>query len=167
MNIGAKKVAYYGLLLAIAMIFSYVEVLIPIPFPVPGIKLGLANSIVLFLLYYSNLGSAFIIGFSRVILSFLLFGNLYSLLFSFSGFLISFFAMFLVKRMSVFSNYGVSIAGAAFHNFGQFTVAFFILKSGGIFYYLPILTFCAFITGFINAFVLNKLYVRLNHDWLS
>jgi len=162
-----KYVAYLSLLLALSLIFSYVEYLIPIPISVPGIKLGLANCIVLYCIYRIKPSLAFLIGLMRVIIVLFLFGNIYSFLFSLAGFVLSFFAMLLSKRSNIFSIFGVSICGAVFHNVGQVISALLITKVNGIINYLPVLTIAAFFTGALNAVLVSIVLKRIKiHDCL-
>lgn len=146
-----------GLLIAMALILSYVERLFPLALivPVPGIKLGLANLVTLVALFFLNLQSAFIIVVLRCIISSMLFGNLYSFLFSISGGLISMFIMSFVKKYEgkQVSVFGVSISGAAAHNIGQIIVAAAVLQSSAVFPYLSMLLFSSIVTGFVNGYV--------------
>lgn len=162
MNNVVKKTVNSGLLLALALIFSYVEYLIPIPIPVPGIKLGLANSVLLYLIFCNRISEAFLIGVSRVLLSFLLFGNLYSLLFSSSGFLLAFLAMILVNRFTSCSLFGVSIAGAVFHNIGQILFGILFIHTVTLYYYIPILTIAGLITGYFIAYIVRLVVERID-----
>lgn len=94
----ATKTAYYGVLIALALIFSYVEVLIPIPIGVPGIKLGLANIVILIGLYVMGTKDAFIISCIRIVLVGFTFGNMFSILYSLAGAILSWLVMVLCKR---------------------------------------------------------------------
>lgn len=119
----SKRVAKCGLLIALAMVFSYVEVLIPFNFGIPGIKLGLANLIVVVGFYSMKTTDVIAVSLVRIFLSGLLFGNLMSILYSLSGGILSIIVMLLLKRLHRFSIVGVSIAGGVFHNIGQIIVA--------------------------------------------
>lgn len=145
----AKRVATTAVMVALAMIFSYVEALIPINFGIPGIKLGLANLVVVFALYSLNWQIAALISLVRIILSGLLFGNLASILYSLAGGLLSFIGMALFKKIKGFSVIGVSIAGGVLHNTGQILMAWFMLGSFKIVYYLPVLVIAGAVTGLI------------------
>lgn len=146
-----KHIAYRGLLLAFAMILSYVEAQIPFFFGIPGMKLGLANLAVLLALFLFGAGEAFTLNMIRIILSSFLFGNMSMLLYSAAGGLFSFAAMLFMKRQKVFSIVGISMGGGVFHNVGQLLTAFFVVRTGGIFYYMPVLLVAGVITGFVNG----------------
>ena len=134
-----KRVAYSAMLIALSLIFSYIEILIPINLGIPGIKLGLANLIVLCGLYFLSASQVFIICIVRIILAGFLFGNMTSIIYSLIGGIFSFIAMFILIHIKAFSEIGISIAGGIFHNIGQLTVAWLILKSKALVYYFPIL----------------------------
>ena len=133
----SKRVAKCGLLIALAMVFSYVEVLIPFNFGIPGIKLGLANLIVVVGFYSMKTTDVIAVSLVRIFLSGLLFGNLMSILYSLSGGILSIIVMLLLKRLHKFSIVGVSIAGGVFHNIGQIIVAMLILENFAVAVYLP------------------------------
>ncbi len=136
-----------GLLLALSLIFSYIEFIIPFNFTVPGMKLGLANLAVVLTLYLFGERDAFLIDVLRVILSGFLFGNLAGILFSLAGAVLSFAAMVVARKLKIFSICGVSICGGIFHNIGQIIIAMFVVKTMGIIYYLPVLLITGVITG--------------------
>ena len=159
-NVTVKRLCLMGVLVAIAMLFSYVESLIPVFLPIPGIRLGLANIIVLIALLMLGPGEAFFIGFVRIMLSALLFGNLFSLALSFSGFLLSFISMLIVKKADRFTIPGISMTGGFFHNLAQLCCASLILSSGGIMIYTFPLCIVGLITGIINGFIAKMIYER-------
>jgi heptaprenyl diphosphate synthase len=99
----SKKTAYLGILIAAAFIFSYIEFLIPINFGIPGIKLGLANLVVIIALYTLGEGMAFSLSIIRIILVGFTFGNLSAMLYSFAGGIVSFLVMVLAKKSGLFS----------------------------------------------------------------
>lgn len=143
----AQKVAMYGVLIALAMILSYVETLIPISLGIPGVKLGLANLVVLVALYSLSPADAFVISIIRILLVGFTFGNMSAMMYSFSGGLISFIMMVLCKRSHLFTEIGVSIVGGVFHNVGQLLIAAFIVESGAVFFYFPTLLLSGTVTG--------------------
>lgn len=147
----AIKVAYYGMLVALAFIFSYIESLIPFRFPVPGVKLGLANIVVLVALYLFGARDAFIISCIRIILSGFTFGNPFSMLYSLSGGLLSWLVMCLCKRVKSFSTIGVSVLGGVAHNIGQIVMAGFVLWTTAVIGYLPMLLISGVITGVLTG----------------
>lgn len=149
----AGKIAYYGLFAALAVLMGYVEMLVPVPVPIPGVKLGLANVVVLVMLYYMDAKSAFFISLVRVILCGLLFAGFAGLLYSLSGALLSFAAMALLKKTGRFSMIGVSVAGGVFHNVGQITVAALAVENVRMVYYLPFLLVSGVVTGVLIGLV--------------
>lgn len=156
----SKKVSLYGVLIALAMLFSYIDTLIPI-FPIPGMKLGLANLVVLIALYLLSSKAAIFISIVRIILVAITFGNLSAFMFSFAGAILSLCLMLIFKRTNKFSMIGVSILGAISHNIAQIVVAIIILESILIISYLPYLLVSAVVTGILigllGALVLKRL----------
>ena len=136
-----------GLLVALSMILSYVESLIPAFVAVPGVKVGLANIVVIFALYTLGPIEALIVSLLRVILSSFLFGSVLSLLYSLSGALLSLGGMILMKKVKIFSTTAVSVTGGVLHNVGQILVACLVLETDVLLYYLPVLILSGVITG--------------------
>ena len=147
------KVAYFGVFTALALIFSYVETLIPIHLEIPGVKLGLANLIIVITLYKMGTKEAYILSIVRVVLAGFIFGNMFSILYSMSGGLLSLSVMTLLKKTDKFSVLGVSMAGGVFHNVGQLLMAAIVLESLSITYYLPVLLISGVLTGFLIGFI--------------
>lgn len=145
----SRKTATYGLLIALAFIFSYIEYLIPIPSGIPGMKLGLANIVVLTTLYILGSKEALFLSVFRVVLVGLTFGNMGTMLFSLAGGVLSCVIMILCKKTKVFSIIGVSIMGGVTHNIGQILVAIVIIENKNIAYYLPFLLVGGAITGLV------------------
>jgi heptaprenyl diphosphate synthase len=145
----AIKVALYGMLVALAFVFSYIEVLIPFNFQIPGIKLGLANIVVLVALYTIGYKGSFVISCIRIILTGFTFGNMFSILYSLAGGLLSFAVMSLCKKSNKFSTIGVSVAGGITHNIGQIIVASIVLETASLKYYLPALLIAGTVTGIL------------------
>jgi heptaprenyl diphosphate synthase len=141
------------MLTLIALGLSYIESLIPPLIPVPGIKVGLANIAVIFALYKKDVISAAAVSLIRVFISFLLFGSVLSLAYSLCGALFSLFLMFLLKKLSVFSEIGISVCGAIAHNVAQIAVACIIFSSKEILYYLPVLMISATVTGIVIGLI--------------
>ena len=156
-----NKVAYFGVFVALALIFSYVESLIPFHIGIPGVKLGLANLITVIALYKMDFPSALFIGVTRVILAGLIFGNLFSIIYGLAGAVLSLLVMYLLKRTDQFSMIGVSIAGGVFHNIGQLLVAMAVVETFNVVYYLPVLLIAGLITGLIIGIVAGEMYKRL------
>ena len=140
----------FGLLIALAFVLSYLESLIPIAavgFFVPGMKIGLANIVVMVALYTLGYKDAFILSVVRVLLVGMTFGNMVSMWYSLAGSIFSFCVMALLKKTDWFSMIPVSIAGGIFHNVGQICIAMLILETAGVFAYLPVLFVSGVITG--------------------
>ena len=147
MQSSAAKTAMSGLLVAIALIFSYIETLIPVVIPVPGAKIGLANLVTLTGLFFLPAPQVFLILIVRIILSGFMFGSFSTIMYSLAGGIVSFCFMYMAKRIGLFSPLGVSITGAVFHNLGQLGVACLVLNSFAPFVYLPYLILLGAVTG--------------------
>lgn len=142
----SKKTALYGLLVALAFILSYIETLIPFPV-MPGIKIGLANLVVITALYGMGSKEAFVLSLIRIILVGFTFGNLSTMLYSLAGGLLSWFVMVLSKKSKWFSMVGVSVLGGVSHNVGQIIVAILTVNNVYIITYLPLLLITGVVTG--------------------
>jgi heptaprenyl diphosphate synthase len=130
------------------MILSYIEVILPPLFPaVPGIKMGLANIIIVFLLYRRGPLLARAVSLVRILLVALLFGNTMSLMYSLAGGVLSFIVMILLRRLKFLSTVGVSVAGGVFHNVGQILAAMVLLDTNQLAYYLVMLIITGTVSG--------------------
>ena len=143
-----SKLALLSLFCAVAMIMSYIEALIPLPLPF-GIKVGLPNIIIVFILYRFGTREAIIVSLIRVILVSLLFGNAMSLAYSLAGAVLSIFLMILLKKTGWFTTIGVSVSGGIFHNTGQILVACLLLNTIEISSILPLLTITGTVAGIL------------------
>lgn len=153
-----RKTAELGFFLAVALILSYVESLIPITFGIPGIKLGLPNLIVVLLLFGQRYGAkeALLVNGMRIVLSGFMFSNLYATLYALAGATFSFIAMLIGKRLRCFSVIGVSVLGGVFHNIGQAVVAMIVVETFAVSYYIPFLIVAGTITGaFLGLIVME------------
>lgn len=157
----AEKVAVSGVLIALAFIFSYVEVLLPFHLGIPGVKLGLANIVSLVALYLLEEKTAAGITVVRVILTGFTFGSLYSMLYSMAGALLSLAFMIGAKRWNKFTIIGVSVLGGVMHNIGQLMMAAVVLKTIPFFYYTPILILSGIVTGMAIGFLGKGIRERL------
>ncbi len=155
-----KKTVTLALFTATALLLSYIESLFPFFMGVPGMKLGLANLAVVLALYYYGWREALLINAVRIILAGLLFGNLFSVLFSLGGALVSFFAMLLFRRLKL-SVYGVSMAGGVFHNLGQIVIAAAIVETAAVGYYVPFLLVAGVVTGLLIGVLAKQILYRL------
>ena len=145
----AKRIAYNGMFIALALVFGYVEYLIPINFGIPGVKIGLSNIVTVIGLYFMSPIDTAIVLIARILLSGLLFGNFLSILYSLVGGILSFAVMFLLRKIKIFTASGVSIAGSVSHNIGQIIVAIFLVQNINIIYYLPVLLISGVLMGFL------------------
>lgn len=157
----SKNLARISLLSALAIICGYIESLIPIVSQVPGIKLGISNTVILFAIYKLDKRSAFFIMLIKVTVSALLFSGLNVFIYSLSGGVLSLFTMIVLKKFE-FSVVTLSMTGAVAHNFGQLFAAAFMLKTFSVFYYLPVLLASGLILGFITGIVCKTLILRIS-----
>lgn len=156
-----QKAAYFGVFTALALIFSYVETLIPVNFGIPGAKLGLANLIIVIFLYKTNWREALLLSVVRIVLSGFIFGNLFAILYSLAGGILSLAVMALLQKSGKFSVIGVSIAGGASHNVGQLIVAMTVVETYQVGYYLPVLLVAGVITGALIGIISSQVLVRI------
>lgn len=162
-NKKAKSVAFYGVMIALAFVLSYLESFIPINaiIPIPGVKLGFANIVVLFALYTLKIQDAIIIAIIRVFLSGLLFGNPMTIAYSLCGCALSLTVMYFAKKTKL-SIVGVSMLGGIFHNIGQLIMAVILTHTSRIAYYLPVLLVSGMITGLLMGFAARMVIDRIN-----
>lgn len=156
-----KRVAFLGVFLALALILSYVESLIPFYFGVPGMKLGLTNVAVILLMYLIGDGDALGVSVLRVILAGFLFGNAFSIVYSLAGALLSFLVMFFLKRTQKFNVITISAAGGVSHNLGQIAVAVCVVENYHLFLYFPLLMIAGIVTGVLIGVIARELIFRL------
>ena len=154
-----KKTAYLGIFSAIAIIFGYVESLFPLG--IPGVKLGLANLVIVFLLYLYGVKEAVAVSFVRILVIGFLFGNLFSILFSLAGAVVSLGLMVILKKTKWFSVVGVSVAGGVSHNIAQIIVASFVVGNLNLFWYLPVLLVSGVIAGFLMGTLATEVLNRI------
>ena len=148
----SKKVALYGILASICLVFSYLETLLPLTFIAPGVKIGLANGVALILILKNDVKGAVLVNIIRILLLNLLFVSPFALLFSLSAGVISTLVMWSVSKTKIFGAVGFSVLGALTHNLTQSAVALMVLGAGTLFY-LPILIFSAIISGTFIGFL--------------
>ncbi|MBR2353937.1 MAG: Gx transporter family protein [Clostridia bacterium] len=157
-----EKVALLGMCVALAMLLSYVELLLPPMYPsIPGIKLGLPNVVILFLLYRNGFWPASVVSLCRIGLISLLFGNVMMFLYSLAGGILSLLGMALLKKIDRFSTVGVSVVGGVLHNVGQTLCAIWLLGTAEIGYYLAVLaitgTLSGIFVGLCGGFALKRI----------
>ncbi len=163
-NSKAKDIAFYGIMIALAFIFSYLEGFIPINalIPIPGVKLGLANIVILFALYAMGIKQAIIIAIIRVLLAGFLFGNPMTIAYSLCGCALSLGIMWLTKKTKL-SIIGVSMLGGIFHNIGQLIMAVLLTSTARIAYYLPVLLISGLVTGLLMGFAAKLVIDRVKN----
>ena len=148
MKPSTKRVAVLGLCTSLALILAYVEFLLPPLFSaIPGIKLGLPNIVIIFVLYQFGVVDAATVSFVRVAAASMLFGNPMTFAYSFVGALLSITVMTILKKTNLLSTIGVSVAGGVFHNVGQILMAMLLLGTAELGYYLIVLAITGTISG--------------------
>ncbi len=157
----ASAIAKLGLLTAVALVLGYFEHLLPIT-GIPGVKLGLANTVLLYALYLLDIPSAILLMILKVGLSGLLFGGIAAMLYSFAGGVFSLLVMVLARRAKGVSVVGVSVLGAAAHNIAQLAVACFVVETRAVLAYLPVLLLAAAVTGVLTGLIARYTFRGLN-----
>lgn len=152
-----SKTALRGLLIALAMVFSWIEM--QIPYPIPGAKLGLTNVVVLVALYRFGIKDAIAVNLIRIVLVGLTFGSMFSMLYSLAGGILSGGVMILMKELKVFRVVTVSLVGGILHNIGQILVAMAALETSAIASYLPVLWVSGMISGIVVG-ILGAVLIR-------
>lgn len=156
----SMRIPISALFVALALIFSYIESFIQIGYP--GVKLGLANLVILVALYSIGTKEAWIINTVRIVLAGLMFTGVSMMLYSLGGAICAMIVMSILKNRKTFSIIGVSIGGAAAHNFGQLLVAALMVENFAIFSIMPALMIMGLLSGIIIGIVANVLVVRIN-----
>lgn len=158
-----KKTAQLGVYIALAMILSYVESLIPFSFGVPGIKLGLTNVVTVIMMYIYGIPGALGVAVLRAVLSGFMFGNAFSIIYSVAGCVLSFIFMYILKKTNHFAIISVSAAGGVMHNVGQLIVAANVVKTYSVIYYAPVLIIAGVFTGIIIGIVSDEIVKRIGN----
>lgn len=160
MKSSAGRTALCAVMTALGLLFGYIESLIPLPVPIPGIKIGIANAVTMVCFYLAGGKAAWITALLRISISGLLFGNLYSFLFSLMGGVFSLTVMSIMKRTGVFGISGVSTAGGVMHNMGQIIAAAAVLKTAAVTAYIPALiaggVISGAVIGIVSGTVINR-----------
>lgn len=159
-----KRVILLSIFGAITVVLGLIEAMIPLPTAIPGVKLGLANIMVLTCLYYLNVRDALTLIALKTVLTALLLGTFSSFVFSLCGSLLSFAFMYLLLRFgrNRFSLTGVSVAGGVTHNIGQLGAAAVVLGTSKIYYYLPFLMLSGIVTGVFVGIAAKYMIRRLD-----
>lgn len=158
----SRKIAILGMLISLSLILSYVESLIPFYFGVPGMKLGLANLVVLTSLYLLGAREAFVISILRVLVAGFLFGNGFSIVYSLAGAVLSFVIMCLLKKLTKMDVLLVSVFGGISHNLGQIIVAIIVVENYNLMFYFPVLLIAGSVCGLIIGILVKEVCKRLN-----
>ena len=166
-KLSTKTIAMLAMMIAIALVFSYVETLIPINFGIPGVKLGLANLAIVAVLYIMGGKQALFVSVVRIVLSGFLFGNLASILYSLAGGLLSLAIMVLLQKTKKFPVVVVSVIGGICHNVGQLIVAMFVVESLSLTVYLPVLLIAGFLTGLLIGIVCQLVLPSVRKAYLA
>ena len=158
-----RKLTCLALIVSFGMILSYIEAKIPVFVAIPGVKMGLANIAVIFVLYKMGAKEAAVVSVLRIFLISILFGNVESLFFSLMGGLLSFAVMLLLKKLTPLGEVAVSVSGGVMHNVGQIIAALMLLQTDAVMYYLPFLilsgTIAGVVVGVVSALLIKR--VRL------
>ena len=154
-----KRTCILSMLLAMAIVLNMVETLIPIF--IPGVKLGLANIIILIMLYEFKPTEALIVNLLRIIIVGLIRSTLLSptFLMSLTGGILSYLLMLLFSRGKIFSPIGVSVLGAVGHTVGQIVIAIILLATTAVVYYLPLIALLSVFTGVFSG-ILARAYLK-------
>lgn len=161
----SKKIAFLGLCAGVALVLAYVEALLPPLYAaVPGIKLGLPNIAIIFILYRFGLREATIVSFVRIVAVTLLFGNPMTFAYSVAGAFLSLLVMTILRKLDFLSIVGVSVAGAVFHNVGQILTAMVLLGTAELGYYLIVLaitgTISGLLVGLCGAMAVKRVFIK-------
>ena len=159
-----KMLAFSAMFAALALIFSYIEALIPILIPVPGVKLGVANLVIIIALYRMGFRRALSINCVRIALAGLLFSGIFGMIYSFAGGILSLIVMQFLKRTGLFSMVGVSMAGGAFHNLGQLIAACIVVSTPSLMSYFSVLLLTGLIGGILIGILAYAVERRLPAD---
>lgn len=160
-SLTTKQLVTLSSLIAVAMILSYIESMIPAFVAVPGVKIGLSNIATVFALYALGWPYAICVSVVRVFLSALLFGNFVSLIYSLSGAALALLVMILLNKCMKFSSVGISVAGGVCHNIGQVLAACIVMKTAALATYVIPLLFSGTIAGVVIGIIAGRLVERV------
>ena len=157
------SVAFCGMFTAVAIVMGYIESFIVVPGLLPGMKLGLANCVILFVLMRYGVGWAALVSIVRIIVVNSLFGNMTAVAFSLAGAALSILVMSLLKKSGRFSMVGMSLAGGVAHNLGQVLVAMVIFENVGMFYYFPALIVTGVVAGIFVGIAAGLVWKKIDN----
>ena len=158
-----RQITTMGMLVALAMVLGFVETLIPINLGIPGMKLGLANIVVVIALFLFDIKTAVVVSILRIILIAMTFGNMSMIFYSIAGASLSLLSMIAISKIKSFSLISVSIVGGIMHNVGQIICAAFVVRTNGVFTYLPVLMIAGLVSGALIGIVAGLISVRLTN----
>ena len=158
-----RQITIMGMLVALAMVLGFVETLIPINLGIPGMKLGLANIVVVIALFLFDVKTAVVVSILRIILIAMTFGNMSMMFYSIAGASLSLLSMIVISKIKSFSLISVSIVGGIMHNVGQIICAAFVVRTNGVFTYLPVLMIAGLVSGALIGIVAGLISVRLTN----
>jgi heptaprenyl diphosphate synthase len=164
MRNNTRRLAEIALVISFALILSFIESRIPAFVAIPGVKVGLANIAVIFMLYKFGIKEAITVSLIRVIIVSVLFGSFVSLLYSIAGAVLSFAVMLLLKYLTPLKEVTVSVAGGIMHNVGQIIVASIMLETNVVVYYLPFLILSGTVAGIVVGITAALLIKKINID---
>ncbi len=151
-----KNLTLCGVFTTLALIFSYIE-RITLDVGIPGVKLGIANLVIVIILYTLGAKAAFGVNILRIVMAGILFGNVSSIIYSLSGGILSFMVMYLLKKTNLFSMAGISMAGGVFHIIGQVCMAAIVVNNAKMLYSLPVLSIVGLLTGLLLGILAHYL----------
>ena len=168
-----RKIAYLGMLMALALVLSYVESLIPFAVGIPGVKLGLTNIVTVIMLYIAAPMETFLLCVFRAVLSGFMFGNAFSIIYSLAGCILSFIVKSAkeikedkgLKKSDKFSSVSISLVGGVCHNIGQIIVAAIVLSTYSVVYYIPVLLVAGCITGLVIGIAASQVLLRISDSF--
>ena len=158
-----RQITTMGMLVALAMVLGFVETLIPINLGIPGMKLGLANIVVVIALFLFDIKTAVVVSILRIILIAMTFGNMSMMFYSIAGASLSLLSMIAISKIKSFSLISISIVGGIMHNVGQIICAAFVVRTNGVFTYLPVLMIAGLVSGALIGIVAGLILVRLTN----
>lgn len=158
-----RQITTMGMLVALAMVLGFVETLIPINLGIPGMKLGLANIVVVIALFLFDVKTAVVVSILRIILIAMTFGNMSMMFYSIAGASLSLLSMIAISKIKSFSLISVSIVGGIMHNVGQIICAAFVVRTNGVFTYLPVLMIAGLVSGALIGIVAGLILIRLTN----
>lgn len=158
-----RRITTMGMLVALAMVLGFVETLIPINLGIPGMKLGLANIVVVIALFLFDIKTAVVVSILRIILIAMTFGNMSMMFYSIAGASLSLMSMIAISKIKSFSLISVSIVGGIMHNVGQIICAAFVVRTNGVFTYLPVLMIAGLVSGALIGIVAGLILIRLTN----